>query len=118
MVPVMALMGGIYGVLLYLMNLPFMLLAFRNSFYRERFCKVFGLQPVPDLAGAGAEISERPPNGGLSAIDNRRSGTPCRHCRPLSSSGTGFLTYRRSCSGRNRRARKPGSRSSTACRNE
>jgi hypothetical protein len=65
MVPVMALMGGIYGVLLYLMNLPFMLLAFRNSFYRERFCKVFGLQPAPDLAGAGAEISERPSAGGL-----------------------------------------------------
>ncbi len=42
-----ALLGGIFGVALYLLNLPFMLLAFRNSLYRERFCKVFRLQPAP-----------------------------------------------------------------------
>ena len=42
-VPVAALMGGVWGVMLYLLNLPFMLLAFRNGFYRQRFCRVFGL---------------------------------------------------------------------------
>ncbi len=51
MVPVAALMGGLYGVLLYLLNLPFMLLAFRSPFYHERFCKVFGLQAAADAAG-------------------------------------------------------------------
>jgi hypothetical protein len=38
------LVGGIGGIVLYLLNLPFMLLAFRNSFYRNRLCAVFGLQ--------------------------------------------------------------------------
>jgi hypothetical protein len=63
--PVAALMGGIYGVLLYLLNLPFMLLAFRNSFYRERFCTIFGLQPAPASAGEGTHILEESRDGGL-----------------------------------------------------
>ncbi len=57
-------MGGRYGVVLYLLNLPFMLLAFHNSFYRERFCKVFGLQPAPDPAAEEAAALETPPAGG------------------------------------------------------
>ena len=63
-VPMIALMSGIYGVLLYLINLPFMLLAFRSSFYRERFCKVFGLQPAADPANKGAAILETLPGCG------------------------------------------------------
>jgi hypothetical protein len=50
--PMVALLGGIYGVVLYLINLPFMLLMFRNSLYRERFCKVFGLQAATNLPAA------------------------------------------------------------------
>lgn len=38
------LFGSIGGTALYLLNLPFMLLAFRSRFYRQRFCAVFGLQ--------------------------------------------------------------------------
>ena len=40
--------GGVGGTVLYLLNLPFMLLAFGNSFYRARFCHVFGLQAAPE----------------------------------------------------------------------
>jgi hypothetical protein len=36
--------GGVFaGGLLYLLNLPFMILAFRNPFYHERFCRILGL---------------------------------------------------------------------------
>ena len=63
-VPVTVVMGGVYGVGLYLLNLPFMLLVFRNSFYRERFCKVFGLQLALDPATEEAEMSEKPSDGG------------------------------------------------------
>ena len=59
MVPFMTLAGGAYGVALCIsINLPFMLLVFRNSFYRERFYKVFGLQPAPDSVAEGAAIVE------------------------------------------------------------
>jgi hypothetical protein len=61
-VPMVAVLGGVYGFMLYLLNLPFLLLAFRNSFYRERFCKVFGLQPAPDSAAETVAISEKPPD--------------------------------------------------------
>jgi hypothetical protein len=46
-VPFVALMGGIWGIAFYVLNLPFMLLAFRSSFYRERFCHVLGLANAP-----------------------------------------------------------------------
>ena len=42
--PIVALMGVIWGVVLYLINLPFMLLAFGSPFYRQRFCSVLGLK--------------------------------------------------------------------------
>jgi hypothetical protein len=56
MMPFAALMGGLCGVLLYLLNLPFMLMAFRSPFYHQRFCKVFGLQAAADAAGEQGTI--------------------------------------------------------------
>jgi hypothetical protein len=40
-----AIMALFLTVILYLGNLPFMLLAFKSPFYRERFQCTFGLQP-------------------------------------------------------------------------
>ncbi len=48
--------GAIGGIVLYLLNLPFMLLAFRSPFYRRRFCAVFGLQCVEQRALNDIEI--------------------------------------------------------------
>lgn len=42
-VPMVVLMGGIWGICLYFVNLPFMLLIFRNTLYRDRFYRAFGL---------------------------------------------------------------------------
>jgi hypothetical protein len=46
------LMVGFYGtftaVFVYLLNLPFMALAFRTKFYRQRFCRVLRLVDVAD----------------------------------------------------------------------
>ncbi len=67
--PWVALMSCAWGFLLYLLNLPFMFLAFYNSFYRRRFCYVFGLVEagspfaahVPDdKTGAGLHPKPHP----------------------------------------------------------
>ena len=39
----MLISSGMLGIFLYLLNIPFMLLAFNNSIYDERFRKTFGL---------------------------------------------------------------------------
>jgi len=36
------LYGTVFGIVIYLLLLPFMILAFRNSLYRERFESIFG----------------------------------------------------------------------------
>ena len=53
--PMVAMLGGMYGGVLYLINLPFMVLMFRNSLYRERFCSIFGLHAASEVSAA-AEI--------------------------------------------------------------
>jgi hypothetical protein len=51
MVPVMmGTASGFLAVTLYLLNLPFMILAFKSPFYRERLQTVFGLRPVTEEA--------------------------------------------------------------------
>ncbi len=41
--PFALIIAPIWAVVLYLVNLPFMLVAFRTSFYQERFCRVLRL---------------------------------------------------------------------------
>lgn len=48
LVPTYLMIGGIASAVLYLFNLPFMLVAMRSPFYRQRFCQVFRL---PESAG-------------------------------------------------------------------
>jgi len=43
--------GAFFGIGIYLTNLPFMVLAFRNPLYRERFYRVLSL-PAPAIPGA------------------------------------------------------------------
>lgn len=52
--PSVLLAGGIAGFVLYLLNLPFMLLAFRSDFYRQRFCRMWRLKALPDQGAATA----------------------------------------------------------------
>jgi hypothetical protein len=43
--------GLLFGLCLYLLNLPFMILGFTNPLFRERFCRCLGLQvtsPTPE----------------------------------------------------------------------
>jgi hypothetical protein len=64
------LVSSIGGVALYLLNLPFVLLAFRNFFYRNRLCAVFGLQY------AGRQVLNEvqfQPHPGQSAEDEDKS---------------------------------------------
>ncbi len=51
MIPVAAAVSsGFVAVILYLFNLPFMILAFKSPFYRDRLQTVFGLRPVTEEA--------------------------------------------------------------------
>ena len=44
----MLIMSGlVFGLCLYILNLPFMILGFTSSFFRERFCACLGLKPIP-----------------------------------------------------------------------
>jgi hypothetical protein len=53
--------SAIYGVVLYLVNLPFQELAFRCPFYRERFEKLFHIEKTPEVA-AGCPFAEQGPS--------------------------------------------------------
>jgi hypothetical protein len=58
------IVGGFFGVAIYLTNVPFMILAFRNSLYRGRLYGVLGI-PAVATAGAspfaeGAPLSKQP----------------------------------------------------------
>lgn len=56
--------GAMLGVVLYLLNLPFLFLAVRNPFYGERFQTMLRLNPaVPD------EVVIAEPIGGVPALD-------------------------------------------------
>jgi len=46
-VSIYILPGLIFGLILYVLNLPFMILGFTSSFFRERFCACLNLIPVP-----------------------------------------------------------------------
>lgn len=53
--------GALLGVVLYLVNLPFLFLAMRNPFYRARFHDVLRLTPaVPEAMSAAASTGEMP----------------------------------------------------------
>jgi hypothetical protein len=54
--------GGVLGVALYLLNLPFLFLAMRNPFYRTRFQDALRLTPAPaGASSAAANTGEVPP---------------------------------------------------------
>ncbi len=44
------LIGLIFGLCLYVLNLPFMILGFVNPFFRERFCACLRLKSMPTTA--------------------------------------------------------------------
>ena len=44
-IPLIFIYGLIIGLLLYIINLPFMIVAFMSPFYRERFCACLKLKP-------------------------------------------------------------------------
>jgi peptidoglycan/LPS O-acetylase OafA/YrhL len=57
----MLVLGGlVFGLCLYTLNLPFMILGFANPFFRKRFCACLGLEPVSTIAGS--ETHPRRPN--------------------------------------------------------
>ena len=56
--------GAMLGVVLYLLNLPFLFLALRNPFYGERFQSVLRLTPA-----AAAEVVAAETVGGVPALD-------------------------------------------------
>jgi hypothetical protein len=43
------LAGLIFGLCLYMLNLPFMILGLVSCFFRERFCACIGLKPMPGV---------------------------------------------------------------------
>ena len=51
--------AAIWAVVLYLVNLPFLLIAFGTKFYRERFCHALRL-PVATVAGSSPETGSNP----------------------------------------------------------
>jgi len=61
MVLISAAIAGLFlTVILYLGNLPFMLLAFKNPFYRERFQCTFGLEPKSGQSPFAAPVPATP----------------------------------------------------------
>jgi hypothetical protein len=65
---VFTLAGLIFGLCLYVLNLPFMILGFVNPFFRERFCACLRLQSIPTTAGHtdAGRLNERNSNPGTS----------------------------------------------------
>jgi hypothetical protein len=52
------LTGSIFGILVYVLNLPFMILGFVSPFFRERFCACLNLKstPTPEESVAGSNV--------------------------------------------------------------
>ncbi|MBN2182388.1 MAG: hypothetical protein JW715_10780 [Sedimentisphaerales bacterium] len=47
-----SLIGLVFGLLIYVINLPYMLLGFVNPFFRERFCACLNLKSMPAVTNA------------------------------------------------------------------
>ena len=47
MILIIGLGGLIFGLCLYVLNLPFLILGFIHPFFRERFCACLRLKPIP-----------------------------------------------------------------------
>lgn len=62
MILMLAVPGLIFGVFLYVLNLPFMILGFAHPFFRERFCVCLRLKSIPATAESEAG-SDRLDNG-------------------------------------------------------
>jgi len=60
-----ALAGLIFGLCLYVLNLPFFILGFANPFFRKRFCVCLGLKAMP----------ESPKQAGTRRFNGQNSGT-------------------------------------------
>ena len=62
------LAGLIFGLGLYMLNFPFMILGFANPFFRERFCACLCLKPMPVTPGLTdtERLNERSSNPGTS----------------------------------------------------
>ena len=58
MLPEALLVGLLFGACIYVLNLPFMILAFSSSFFRERFYAYFHLRSMPMASPAGTETAE------------------------------------------------------------
>lgn len=61
-IPGVLLVGLIFGLCIYILNLPFMILAFASSFFRGRFYAYFHLKSMPIVSQSGTEK----PNSGDS----------------------------------------------------
>ena len=52
--------GSVFGLFLYVLNLPFMVLGFAHPFFRERFCACLRLKPMPvNTQNPGTEMPEK-----------------------------------------------------------
>jgi hypothetical protein len=59
MILMVSIVGLIFGLCLYVMNLPFMILGFTNPFFRERFCSCLRLKSIPTNA---TQLNANPSN--------------------------------------------------------
>jgi len=55
-IPQVLLVGLIFAVCLYMLNVPFMILAFTSSFFRGRFYAYFHLKSMPVVSPSGTKI--------------------------------------------------------------
>jgi hypothetical protein len=69
-----ALGGGFsVGLFLFLLLLPFLVLTFRNSLYRPRFCRAFHL-PGPERTEAGEQLPQHPAPSGPPEASSPEAG--------------------------------------------
>jgi len=54
-IPGVLLVGLIFAICIYMLNLPFMILAFASTFYRKRFYAYFHLKSMPISSLSGTE---------------------------------------------------------------
>lgn len=66
MLPEVLLVGLLFGACIYVLNLPFMILAFSSSFFRKRFYAYFHLSSMP---------MGPPPGTGSAQLDQQTTGT-------------------------------------------
>jgi len=58
--------GSIFAICIYMLNLPFMILAFASPFFRERFYAYFHLKSMPISSPSG---TEKPHSGDLEQTE-------------------------------------------------